>query len=168
MTSSAPHFALLKHRLIAIVYEAILLFGVFFGAGLVFDVLSQNINQAELRHWRQLYLFIVVGFYFTYFWRHSGQTLPMQTWHIKVVSALDQQPISFKQACLRYCIAWMWVLPALAFNYWFDIQHWAGVAVFLVSMALWALLAKLDKNGQFLHDRLAGTCLISIRQKVEN
>lgn len=168
MTSPLPHFASLKHRLIAVVYEAILLFGVFFGADFVFDVLTQSLPQSSLRHWRQLYLFIVVGLYFTYFWRRSGQTLPMQTWRIKVVCAVSQQPITFKQACLRYCLAWMWVLPALSVIYWFDIQRWPSVMVFFIGLATWALLAKLDKNGQFLHDRLAGTWLVSIRQISEN
>ncbi len=150
------------------IYEAVLLFGVFFAADLAFDLvaptLMQNVTDMALRHWRQAYLFIVIGIYFTYFWRHGGQTLPMQTWHVKLVSGQNKIP-TLSQACLRYCAAWMWFLPALGFNYVFEIRQWYGVIVFIAGMAAWALTSRLDKNGQFLHDKLAGTRLISIPKK---
>jgi len=153
--------ASLKHRLICMVYEAVLLFGVFFAADFLFDVLTQSHNESTLRHWRQFYLFIVIGTYFTYFWRNGGQTLPMQTWHIKLVSSELKTPTR-TQVWLRYCLSWMWFLPALGVNYLFEIKQWPGIAVFFIGIALWALTTKLDKNGQFLHDKLAGTQLISL------
>ncbi|PRC91860.1 RDD family [Solimicrobium silvestre] len=143
------------------VYEAVLLFGIYFSACFLFDVLTQNFNAASIRNWRQLFLFVVVGIYFTYFWGRTGQTLPMQTWRIKLVSA-NQQAITFKQACLRYCCAWMWFLPSLAFIYLFGIQHWPSIIIIFVGMIAWACTVKLDKNGQFLHDKIAGTQLISL------
>ncbi|MCD6026391.1 MAG: hypothetical protein K0R08_910 [Solimicrobium sp.] len=145
-------------------YEAVLLFGIFFSADFLFDLLIQSHNESILRHGRQLYLFLVIGAYFIYFWRHSGQTLPMQTWRIKIV-ARDMSALTFKQACLRYCAAWMWVFPALACNYLFGIKQWPGVIVFFIGLAAWAFMSHLDKNGQFIHDKFAGTQLISLPKK---
>lgn len=164
-THPATHFVSLRRRLICMLYEAVLLFGVFFCADFLFDLFFANATQeSALRHWRQLYLFLVIGTYFTYFWRHSGQTLPMQTWRIKIVSTTNQQTPTFKQACLRYSCAWMWCLPALGINYLFEIKEWPSVLVIFIGVAVWALASKLNKNGQFLHDRLAGTQLVLVPQ----
>jgi uncharacterized RDD family membrane protein YckC len=143
------------------VYEGVLLFGVLFAAELAFDLATQNLNPATLRNWDHLYLFVVLGIYFTYFWGHGGQTLPMQTWHIRLASA-NGGPVTFKQACLRYCGAWMWFLPALAISYGFNIDRKASLILIVAGMAAWAWTSKLDANGQFLHDKLAGTRLINV------
>ena len=161
ITSAVPPFASLTQRLVCMLYEAVLLFGVFFAAELIFDLSTQGSDLAALRNWRQLYLFIVLGGYFTYFWGHGGQTLPMKTWHVKLVSA-NQQKLSFKQASLRYCIAWMWFLPALSLTYLLQIQHWLSIGLFFVGIVAWAATIKFDRHGQFLHDRLAGTQLIAL------
>jgi uncharacterized RDD family membrane protein YckC len=144
------------------VYEAILLFGIFFTADFLFDVVTQSHNESTFRHWRQLYLFLVIGTYFTYFWRHGGQTLPMQTWRIKLVSSSNLETPSCKQVWLRYCLSWMWFLPALGINYLFDIKQWPSLLVLFIGMVAWGCTTKLDKNRQFLHDKLAGTQLISL------
>ena len=146
------------------VYEAVLLFGVLFAAELAFELLTQNLNPDGLKNWRHLYLFVILGVYFTYFWGHGGQTLPMQTWHIRLTSQ-DYRPVTLKQASIRYCAAWMWFLPALSISYAFSVQRWPGIILLLVGMCLWALTSRLDPNGQFLHDRLAGTRLITVPKK---
>jgi uncharacterized RDD family membrane protein YckC len=164
-TPSTLHFASLKHRLISMVYEAILLVGIFFGAGFLFDVLTQSHGEYALRYWRQFYLFMVTGSYFTWFWRHGGQTLAMQTWHIKLVSTTNLQSPTRKQAWLRYWLSWMWFLPALGFNYLFEVKQWPSLVILFLGWITWACTSTLDKNGQFLHDKLAGTQLISISAK---
>jgi len=160
----AIKFASLKLRLLCMIYEAVLLFGVVFAAGILFDVITNSKSPFTLHEWRQLYLFIVLGIYFTYFWGHGGQTLPMQTWHIRVVS-VDGHPVSFKQACLRYVFAWMWFLPSLALNYVFHIQNWPSIVLIAAGMIGWALTSKFDPDGQFLHDKLAKTQLITVPKK---
>lgn len=42
--------------------------------------------------------------FFGWFWTHSGQTLGMQAWRIKVQNA-DGSPISWRQVALRYITA---------------------------------------------------------------
>ena len=146
------------------VYEAVVLFGVLFAAELLFAVVTQNLDAQALDNWRHLYLFVTLGAYFTYFWGHGGQTLPMQTWHIRVTSA-DNRPVSFKQASIRYCAAWMWFLPAFVIISVAGLQRWPSLILLFVGMCVWALASKLDPNGQFLHDRLAGTHLIAVPKK---
>lgn len=166
-TPWASPFASLRRRLVCMMYEAILLFGVFFCADFLFDLLLANITaEPTLRHWRQLYLFVIIGTYFTYFWRNGGQTLPMQTWRIKIVSTTTQQTPTFKQAWLRYLGAWMWCLPALALNYLFEIKEWRSIVVLFIGAAIWALMSKLSKDGQFLHDRVAGTRLVLLESPI--
>lgn len=51
-------------------------------------------------------LFISLYLFFAYFWRHNGQTLGMQAWHLKVENE-DGSRISWKQALLRYLMGWV-------------------------------------------------------------
>lgn len=141
------------------VYEAMLLFGVVFIAGWLFDTLTQSRHALTLRHARQFWLFLVLGAYFVFFWRRSGQTLAMKTWRIKlVVPGATQVPLT--KAIARYLLAWMWFLPAMALDYAFDLKGWASIAVIAIGMALWAMTIRLNKDRQFLHDQLVGTRLI--------
>lgn len=142
-------------------YEAMLIFGVVFIAGWLFDTLTQSRHALTLRHTRQFWLFIVLGAYFLYCWMQGGQTLAMKTWHIKL-EAPGAGRVPFTRAALRYLLAWMWFLPAMALNFVLGLKGWEGIGVIAVGMCLWALTAKLDKDGQFLHDKLAGTRLVSL------
>jgi len=84
------------------------------------------------------HLFIVLLVYFVWFWCHGGQTLAMKTWRIRLLTR-DGRPVRPPQAFLRYLLCW----PSLAFG---------GIGI------LWAVF---DRNGQFLHDRIAGTQLVT-------
>lgn len=50
-------------------------------------------------------LFVSLYLFFAYFWRHNGQTLGMQAWHLKVENA-DGSRLSWMQALLRYLMGW--------------------------------------------------------------
>lgn len=142
-------------------YEAMLIFGVVFIAGWLFDTLTQSRHVLTLRHARQFWLFIVLGAYFMYCWMRGGQTLAMKTWHIKL-EVPGQASVPFIKAALRYLLAWMWFLPAITLNFALGLKGWEGIGLIAAGMCLWALTAKLDKDGQFLHDKLAGTRLVSL------
>lgn len=122
-------------RLLAMVYEALLLVALLMFAGFIFQ-LFRNPAAPGAKHFFQLYLFLVLGGYFTWFWTHGGQTVSMKTWRIRVES-VDSQPLRFPQAALRYLLAWISLLAG-----------GLGYA--------WALI---DRDRQFLHDRLARTRL---------
>ncbi len=120
------------------VYESLLLIGVAFFASLLFMVIAGDFTGGWLRHAFQLYLFLVIGLYFAGSWRRHGQTLPMKTWKLRLVGANGAR-ISLRQAIARYLYAW----PCLALG---------GIGV---------LYARFDRDRQFLHDRLAGTKVVS-------
>ncbi|MDP3083167.1 MAG: RDD family protein, partial [Rubrivivax sp.] len=74
-------------------YEGVLLFGVVMIAGLVYSTATDQRHALVGLHGLQAFLFIVIGAYFVWFWSRSGQTLAMQTWHIRVLMR-DGQPLS--------------------------------------------------------------------------
>lgn len=151
----------LRRRLICMIYEAILLFGVIFVADLLFDVWTQSRHALTLRHVRELWLFIVIGVYFIFFWSRGGQTLAMKTWRIRLIDS-ERKKLPLVKAIVRYFLAWMWVLPGLAIASQFELKSWSSLAVVAINMTLWASTAVFNKDKQFLHDKLAKTRLIHV------
>ena len=149
----------LKNRLLCMVYEAMLLFGVLFIATWLFSTLLQQRHALYLRDALQDWLFVVLGLYFGWFWPHGGKTLAMKTWRIRVVSR-DGQALRWPRALLRYGLAWGWLLPGLALARVIDAQGWMLLLLPALNLVLWAMAALLDRDRQFLHDRLAGTRIV--------
>ncbi|MEO7560461.1 MAG: RDD family protein [Nitrosospira sp.] len=140
MKISAPGF---WRRLVSMIYESLLLIAVLFIASFVFHLVFRDTGSIFFRPAFQLYLLLVAGTYFSWFWTHGGQTLPMQTWKFRVIGA-DGNQLSLKQAIARYLFALI------------------GISFFGCGI-LWALF---DRNRQFLHDRLAGTRIVKLEDKV--
>lgn len=119
-------------------YESLLLLGVLsvtfmlphLAMGMGFSVVFPG--WALMSH-----VFVVLGVYFIWYWHHGGQTLAMQTWKIRM-STPSGAPPSLARLALRYVLAW----PSI---------------IYLGAGVLWALL---DRDRQFLHDRLAGTRIV--------
>jgi hypothetical protein len=59
-------------------------------------------------------------------------------------------------------LAWGWFLPGLALAWAIGAKGWAMVLIPLANMLLWTLLAYIDPQRNFLHDRLAGTRLVQL------
>ena len=136
---SVPHSPGLLRRLACLLYEALLVLGVVFIFAFLFSSLFQFKGKGPLIHVFQIYIFAIVGIYFTWFWSKGRSTLAMKTWKLKIVQT-NGQLLSKKRAFLRYCYAWLMV---------------PGISI------LWALI---DRDGLYLHDRLAGTKIIFNRQ----
>lgn len=151
----------LRRRVLCVIYEALILFGVLFITGYLFSTLTQQRSALMYRHALQVWLFLVLGAYFTWFWRHGGQTLPMKTWKIRVVDA-DLHTLSLPRAILRYCLCWLWFLPGMALDWLLGIKDWSSVGIASAWAILWACTMFIDRDRQFLHDRLAGTRLVSV------
>ena len=129
----------LRRRLASMLYEVLLLLGVLALTFIVPHVVLGFAAGVAVKPWLLwLHLFLVLGAYFVWYWHRHGATLAMQTWRLKVVDARDGRPLTVGRAALRYAVAW----PSL----WLF-----GVGI------LWAML---DRDRQFLHDRLAGTCVV--------
>lgn len=142
-------------------YEAMLLFAIVFAATGLFLALSQQPGARYLRNGLPVWLFLVAGIYFTWFWSHGGQTLAMKTWRIRLVTA-NGQPLNMRRAAGRYLLAWLWFVPGLVLASMLGARTWMLVLIPLANAALWTLTVYFDPQRQFLHDRLAGTRLVSV------
>lgn len=151
-----PHLA---RRMACWLYEGMLLFGVLFIPAYLFGTLSQTRHALDNRHALQAFLFVVLGIYFTWFWA-KGQTLAMKTWNIRVVDSAGRG-LSQPRALLRYVASWSWLLPPLAASAAFRLSGGETTVIVLGWVAVWALLSRFHPQGQFWHDALAGTRLIS-------
>ena len=146
-------------RMACWLYEGILLFGVVFIADYLFSALSQTRHALENRHPQQIFLFLVLGIYFVWFWAR-GQTLAMKTWHIRVVDRSGNR-LTQKKALLRYVLSWMWFLPPLALVWLLELDARFSLLAVLTWVLAWAGCARLHRDRQFPHDVLAGTRLIN-------
>ncbi len=147
-------------RFACMMYEAVLLFGVVFLAGYLMDTLTQSRSGMDLRGLRQAWLFLVIGAYFVICWRRRGQTLPMQTWNIRLVDRDGNTP-GTARLILRYVLAWPLVLAGAALVWAASsLTGWRSMDMFIVAapftIFVWSWF---DPDGQFLHDRLLGTRL---------
>ena len=149
----------LWRRMACWLYEGILLFGVMFLAGYLFSTLSQTRNALDNRNALQTFIFVVFGIYFVWFWA-KGQTLAMKTWNIRVVG-LDGKAITQTRALGRYCLSWLWFLPPLMAATLFHLSGGESVVIIIGWVAVWALLSRFQAQGQFWHDAMDGTRLVS-------
>lgn len=155
----------LKRRMASFVYEGLLLFGIGLipGAiGALFVALTGHRHPLQSDTALRVITLAIYAVYFTWFWSRRGQTLPMQTWHIKVVTA-QGGPLSQPRALLRFVAACAWFVPAAliaSLNHW---TRWQGLGAIGVGVIAYALLALLHPQRQFWHDALCGTRLIDAR-----
>lgn len=129
--------ASLFKKLAALVYDGFILFSLVLLATALALIANGGESFINVRYLFLGYLFLVLGFFLSWFWQKSGQTLGMLSWHIKVIQT-DGQPLSWRRAWLRYITAY--------FSYGF-----CGIGI------LWSLF---DKDRQYLHDRLCGTQIV--------
>jgi uncharacterized RDD family membrane protein YckC len=110
----------------------------------------------------QAYLFLVVGGYFVWCWCRGGQTLPMRAWRLRLVQS-NGAPVKPNRAVARYLLAAAAFAPAAvgATLLWVDPYAPLGWLA-LAPSALTLIWSVVDPQHQFLHDRLAGTRIVSV------
>jgi uncharacterized RDD family membrane protein YckC len=134
--ASGARCAPLPRRTVSLIYEALLLAALLLVGSLPVVIVAHDLQSGPGRALFQLYLVALAGFYFVWQWRH-GRTLAMRTWRLRVVTRHGTR-LTWRHALIRYGVAL------------------AGA--FLIGAGfLWALL---DRDGLFLHDRLAGTKIV--------
>ena len=151
----------LARRMACLLYEGVLLFGIVMVTGFVFGVATGQRHGLVGHHALQAVLFAVLGGYFVYFWSQGGQTLAMQTWHIRLVTAAGA-PVPWPRATARYVLSYLWFMPALATA---RVAGQGGNSRFvatalLVGMAAYAALSRLHPQRQYWHDVVCGTRLV--------
>jgi len=151
----------LARRLACFMYEGVLLFGVVMAAGLVYGVATQQRHALVGAFGLRVFLFLVLGAYFVWFWSRGGQTLAMQTWHIRLVTR-DGQRVSRRRALCRYLLSWLWFVPALATLELAGLQGTLpAFATIVAGVVAYATLARLHPDRQYWHDAVCGTRLVA-------
>jgi uncharacterized RDD family membrane protein YckC len=125
-------------RLASMLYEGLVVFSVLLIGFWLPQALLAGMGLVFSAKALWLHVLLLLMLYFVWFWLNGGQTLPMKTWKLRIANP-DGTPPRPLQALLRYLAAW----PSIVFF---------GIGI------LWALI---DKDRQFLHDRIAGTRIIS-------
>lgn len=141
----------LWRRLAAIVYDSLLIFAIWIIVG--FIVLSLfGLEEARTIEGDVVVLDPLVRYtlftammgstflFFGWFWTHSGQTLGMQAWRIRVANT-DGSAISWRQCALRLVVAPV-ALALAGIGYW------------------WALF---DREKRSWPDLASGSCLHMVR-----
>ena len=103
-------------------------------------------------------LFSVSAMYFVWSWTGGRRTLPMKTWRMRIVRA-DGGPPTAKTALLRYLASW--IGPALALIGYAILRDTGLGGLALGLLAINFLWAGVDPDRQFLHDRIAGTRIVT-------
>lgn len=154
----------LWRRLACFFYEGVLLFGIVMGAGFAYSLATQQTHALQGRVGLVAFLFVVLGLYFTWFWSRSGQTLAMQTWHVRLVTR-DGHAVSRGRAVARYVASYLWFMPALLLLWAGDLSHNRAMIGLVLTggVAVYALLALLHPQRQYWHDALCGTRLVTWR-----
>lgn len=143
--------ASLGRRFAAIFYDALLCFALLLVTAFIYKlVLMAFIGEARLKALSEsgsldgdpflstILLLVIFGF-FAKFWTHSGQTLGMQVWGIRVQNA-DGSGISLLQALLRFMVS---------------IASWLCVGLGFI----WALF---DKQNRSWHDLYSNSQLVRV------
>lgn len=151
-----PKTAPLRRRLLAMLYDGLLLLAILMCIGMLYSAIVLFISEPspEFLNAREgdvvtdiepvdlgwPILPILIGTYalfYIYFWRKSGQTLGMRAWKIKLVNE-DFQPPTLGQCLLRLASG--------------------TVSLLLLGLGYWIMLFNRDK-GTF-HDRVSSTKVV--------
>jgi uncharacterized RDD family membrane protein YckC len=103
-------------------------------------------------------VFSAAGLYFVWSWTGGRRTLPMKTWAMALARA-DGSPVDGKTAVLRYAAAWLGPAAALVAHAALSPAGLGAHALWLAALGyLWPVV---DPDRQFLHDRIAGTRIVT-------
>lgn len=130
---------LLIKRLVASIYELILLIAIWLICAGIFVTLFGDATHGLKRFILQLLLWSITGAYFVRCWKQAGQTLAMKTWRLQLVSR-SGLALTYQQLWLRYVLA----------------------SVGLIALGAGFLWMLFDRESLCLHDRLTGCKVIAV------
>jgi len=143
-TVSNPPSAGLLRRLAALLYDILLLFGLWtLTSALMLLVTGGWLAEPDRPNWliitlQALLVLSTFGF-FTWFWTHGGQTLGMRAWRLQLVGQ-NGAPVTVRQAVIRLVAA--------------------GLSLATAGLGLWWVL--IDPEQRAWHDRLSKTRLVVV------
>lgn len=160
----APHF---WRRVSCCLYEQLVLLGVVAITFLVPNLALGMMFGIALPSWLTfLYLYLVLGVYFVWYWTKSGQTLAMQTWRVRLIGHGGFH-LTRQQATWRYVYGSLWIAPCVLLQWIFHLEKWQIIEmIFAVALLIWPLSTYLDRREiglrQSLPDRLAHSRLVEL------
>ena len=160
-------------RVFCTLYEQLVLLGVTALTFLIPNLALGMLFDISLPSWLTfLYLYLVLGIYFVWYWTKSGQTLAMQTWRIRMIGS-GGYALTRQKAISRYVLGSLWLLPCILLQWVFQLQKWQIIEMlFTLALFLWPLTIYLDRVKpwlrQSLPDRLAGSRLVELPQHLVN
>ncbi len=159
----------LGKRLMALIYDALLLVAVLFLAMALLLLLMRGESLPAGNPLLSLYLLGVSYLFFGWFWTHGGQTLGMRAWRLRLQQQ-DGRNINWQQAAIRVFGAlpgWIVMFIGLA--------HAAGISLESHSWLLWVnavprgllllagiLILVFDQRPGGWRDRLSATRMVQL------
>ncbi len=165
MVAGAHQAPGLNRRMASFIYEGLLLFGIGLIPGVIgalFVALTGHRHLLQSDASLRIITLLIYAVYFTWFWSGTGQTLPMKTWHLRVVTTQGQR-LSQVRALMRFVASCAWFAPAAllsALNGW---KGWQGLGAAAIGVVAYAMLALLHPQRQFWHDALCGTRIVDAK-----
>jgi uncharacterized RDD family membrane protein YckC len=160
----APQF---WRRVFCALYEQLVLLGVMALTFLIPNLALGILFGTSLPSWLTfLYLYVILGMYFVWYWTKSGQTLAMQTWRIRIIGPGGYK-LTRRLAIRRYILGSLWIVPCIILQWLFQLQKWQIIEMlFAVSLFFWPLTIYIHRTNtlirQSLPDRLAGTRMVEL------
>jgi uncharacterized RDD family membrane protein YckC len=154
-------------KLGALLYEGLILTALIFFVGFIASPLVSGApsrsHSLELpstfgRVTLFLIVFAALAAYCVAFWSNGRRTLPQKTWRLRIVDETGAA-VSRRRALARYLACWIGPVLALALALVLRPLGLAAYAAWLVAFNfLWLLI---DRDRQFLHDRIVGTRIVA-------
>jgi uncharacterized RDD family membrane protein YckC len=105
----------LMRRLLALLYDSILIIGIYMSYVILVTYLNGSALESQLEILFLQFSFVIFIFlFYCYFWKfNNGQTLGMQVWKIKLVS-LGNEEININKMVLRCALSMIFSLVFLS------------------------------------------------------
>ena len=124
-------------------------------------LLSFNIEENFiLKITAQIYVYLIIQYFFVWFWVNSNGTLGMKSWRGKI-SDTNGNKITYKKAILRFNVSLIYflIIGFLVFTYY----KYSEMNYFLLMLlAILLSFPLIRKDRKFLHDIISKTILIKI------
>lgn len=173
--SGEPEIAKPGVRIIAIIYDGMLILALLFLVGTVLTVIGTMItmetgvtsDQAQtLPTWYQnlvltpAFVVTLIGFY-GLFWRRAGQTLGMQTWRLKTVDS-DGQLLTWAKTVKRILAACL--LPIICGSIGYALHGTRAAMLFSAFFGLMFnyLFCLFNRGGLAVHDMISSTVTLKM------
>jgi hypothetical protein len=158
-----PRTPPLRRRLLCMLYEGVLLFGVLMAASAVYILARPLLQQVGLDRPMSIRPGCSSSWPSISPGSGNGTARP---WPCRPgASGSKQRPVPRPVAAslFRFALAWLWLPPAATVGHALGLTKGPFIGVLAIGLLIWISLAWLDPRRRFLHDRLAGTRLVDLR-----